>query len=99
LTAFTRRRSWIAVSREARRVRAPVRGGAGEPAAGGGDLPAIAGEARCRTLALVMLRVKEGRVVEVVDWSRPELFEAFGPDEFSAVVPSNEDEVNAKEVR
>jgi RNA polymerase sigma-70 factor (ECF subfamily) len=35
-------------------------------------------EARYRPLALSVLRVEEGRVVEVVDWGRPELFEAFG---------------------
>jgi hypothetical protein len=55
-----------------------------------GALPsARAGGAACRG----------GRVVEVVNWSRPELFEGFGLDEFSAVTPSNEDEVNAREVR
>ena len=35
------------------------------------------GEARYRPLALEVLRVEEGQVIEVVDWSRPELFEAF----------------------
>jgi predicted dithiol-disulfide oxidoreductase (DUF899 family) len=48
------------------------------------------------------MTVQEGRVVEVVDWSRPELFEAFGlPMSFPPSPRSNryEDEVNAKEVR
>jgi hypothetical protein len=27
---------------------------------------------------LGVLRIKQARVVEVVDWSRPDLFEAFG---------------------
>ena len=48
------------------------------------------------------MTVQEGRVVEVVDWSRPELFEAFGlPMSFPPSHRSNryEDEVNAKEVR
>jgi hypothetical protein len=60
------------------------------------------GEARYRPLALALsvLRVEGGRVVEVVDWSRPELFEAFGlPMSFPPSDRSNEDEVNAKEVR
>ena len=58
------------------------------------------GEARYRPLALSVLRVEGGRVVEVIDWSRPELFEAFGLA--MSLPPSdrfNEDEVNAKEVR
>jgi hypothetical protein len=47
-----------------------------------------------------VLRVEGGRVVEVIDWSRPELFEAFGlPMSFPPSDRSNEDEVNAKEVR
>jgi len=36
------------------------------------------GEPRYRPLALAVLRVDQGRVVEVVHWDRPELFEAFG---------------------
>jgi hypothetical protein len=47
-----------------------------------------------------VLRVEGGRVVEVIDWSRAELFEAFGlPMSFPPSDRSNEDEVNAKEVR
>lgn len=58
------------------------------------------GDARYRPLALSVLRVEGGRVVEVVDWSRPELFEGFGlPMSFPPSDRSNEDEVNAKEVR
>jgi RNA polymerase sigma-70 factor, ECF subfamily len=58
------------------------------------------GERRYRPLALAVLRVEEGRVVEVVHWDRPELFEAFGlPMSFPPSRRSNEDEVNAKEVR
>jgi RNA polymerase sigma-70 factor (ECF subfamily) len=58
------------------------------------------GERRYRPLALAVLRVQEGRVVEVVHWDRPELFEAFGlPMSFPPSRRSNEDEVNAKEVR
>ena len=55
------------------------------------------GEEGYRPLALSVLRVEEGRVVEVVDWSRPELFEAFGlPMSFPPSHRSNQDEVNAK---
>jgi RNA polymerase sigma-70 factor (ECF subfamily) len=58
------------------------------------------GEPRYRPLALAVLRVEEGRVVEVVHWDRPELFEAFGlPMSFAPPRRSNEDDVNAKEVR
>src|SRR5205823_12093310 len=58
------------------------------------------GRRRYRALALAVLRVEEGRVVEVVHWDRPELFEAFGlPMSFSPSRRSNEDKVNAKEVR
>jgi RNA polymerase sigma-70 factor, ECF subfamily len=58
------------------------------------------GEARYRPLALAVLRVEEGRVVEVVHWDRPELFDAFGlPMSFPPSRRSNKDEVNAKEVR
>jgi len=47
-----------------------------------------------------VLRVQEGRIAEVVDWSRPELFEGFGlPMTFSPSHRFNEDQVNAKEVR
>ena len=47
------------------------------------------------------MAVQEGRVIEVVDWSRPELFEAFGLP--MSLLPSHrsnryEDEVNAKGV-
>jgi RNA polymerase sigma-70 factor (ECF subfamily) len=58
------------------------------------------GEPDYRPLALAVLRVEEGRVVEVVHWDRPELFEAFGlPMSFPPSRRSNEEEVNAKEVR
>ncbi len=58
------------------------------------------GESRYRALALAVLRLEEGRVVEVVHWDRPELFEAFGlPMSFPLSRRSNEDDVNAKEVR
>jgi RNA polymerase sigma-70 factor (ECF subfamily) len=58
------------------------------------------GELRYRPLALAVVRVEEGRVVEVVHWDRPELFEAFGlPMSFPPSRRSNGDEVNAKEVR
>jgi RNA polymerase sigma-70 factor (ECF subfamily) len=57
-------------------------------------------ETRYRPLALAVLRVEEGRVVEVIHWDRPELFEAFGlPMSFPPSHRSNEDEVNAKEDR
>ncbi|HEY2655206.1 MAG TPA: sigma factor-like helix-turn-helix DNA-binding protein [Solirubrobacteraceae bacterium] len=36
------------------------------------------GDARYRPLALEVLRIRQARVAEVVDWSRPDLFEAFG---------------------
>jgi RNA polymerase sigma-70 factor (ECF subfamily) len=58
------------------------------------------GEARYRPLALEVLRVVEGRVLEVVDWGLPERFEAFGlPMSFPPSRSSNKDEVNAKEVQ
>jgi RNA polymerase sigma-70 factor, ECF subfamily len=58
------------------------------------------GEAQYRPLALAALREEEGRVVEVVDWSRPDLFEAFGlPMTFPPSHRSKLYEVNAKEVR
>ena len=51
-------------------------------------------------LALAVLRVEEGRVVEVIHWDRPELFEAFGlPMSFPPSRGFNQDELNAKEVR
>ena len=57
-------------------------------------------EPRYRPLALAVVRIEEGRVVEVVHWDRPELFDAFGlPMSFPPSRGSNEDEVNAKEVR
>jgi RNA polymerase sigma-70 factor (ECF subfamily) len=57
------------------------------------------GERHFRPLALAVLRVEAGRVVEVVHWDRPELFEAFGlPMSFAPSRRSNESEVNAKEV-
>jgi RNA polymerase sigma-70 factor, ECF subfamily len=56
------------------------------------------GERHYRPLALAVLRVEAGRVVEVVHWDRPELFEAFGlPMSFAPSRRSNENEVNAKE--
>jgi RNA polymerase sigma-70 factor (ECF subfamily) len=58
------------------------------------------GGRRYRPLALAVLRVEEGRVLEVVHWDRPELFEAFGlPMSIRPSRRSNEDEINAKEVR
>jgi RNA polymerase sigma-70 factor, ECF subfamily len=58
------------------------------------------GETRYRPLALAVLRVEEGRVVEVIHWDRPELFEAFGlAMSFSPSRRSNEEEITAKEVR
>ena len=58
------------------------------------------GETRYRPLALEALRVEDGRVVEVVDWSTPKLFGAFGlPMSFPPSHRSNKDGVHAKEVR
>jgi RNA polymerase sigma-70 factor (ECF subfamily) len=58
------------------------------------------GERRYRRLALAVLRVEQGRVIEVVHWDRPELFEAFGlPMSFPPSRGFNQDELNAKEVR
>jgi RNA polymerase sigma-70 factor (ECF subfamily) len=58
------------------------------------------GERRYLPLALAVVRVEDGSVVEVIHWDRPELFEAFGlPMSFPPSRRSNEDEVNAKEVR
>jgi RNA polymerase sigma-70 factor (ECF subfamily) len=57
------------------------------------------GERRHRALALAVLRVAAGRVVEVVHWDRPELFEAFGlPMSFLRPGRFNEGDGNAKEV-
>ena len=57
------------------------------------------GEPDYAPLALAVLRVEALRVVEVVHWDRPELFEAFGlPMSFPPSRRSNENEVNAKEV-
>jgi RNA polymerase sigma-70 factor (ECF subfamily) len=76
--------------------------------AGANLQPAVAiylrapGETSYRPLALGVLRVQEGRVAEVLDWSRPDLFEAFGlPMSFPPAHRSNlyEDGFNAKEVR
>jgi len=56
-------------------------------------------ERRYRPLALAVVGVEEVRVVEVIHWDRPELFEAFGlPMSFPPSRRSNDDEVNAKEV-
>ncbi len=56
------------------------------------------GESRYRPLALAVVRVEQGRVIEVVHWDRPDLFEAFGlPISFPPSQGSNKDEVNAKE--
>jgi RNA polymerase sigma-70 factor (ECF subfamily) len=58
------------------------------------------GEPRYRPLALAVLRVHAGRVVEVVHWDRPELFEPFGlPMSFPSSLRLNKDDVNAKEAR
>jgi RNA polymerase sigma-70 factor (ECF subfamily) len=58
------------------------------------------GERRYRPLALAALRLEEGRIVEVIHWDRPELFEAFGlPMSFPSSRRSNNDELNPKEVR
>jgi hypothetical protein len=47
-----------------------------------------------------VVHVEQRRVVEVVHWDRPELFEAFGlPMSFPPSRRSNEDEVKAKEVK
>lgn len=57
------------------------------------------GKRRYRPLALAVLRVERGRVIEVVHWDRPELFDAFGlPMSFPSTRGSNGDEVNVKEV-
>jgi RNA polymerase sigma-70 factor (ECF subfamily) len=57
-------------------------------------------DSRYRPLALAVLRVEQGCVIEVVHWDRPQLFEAFGlPISFRHPPRLNEDGVNAKEVR
>jgi RNA polymerase sigma-70 factor (ECF subfamily) len=56
------------------------------------------GEERYRPLALAVVRVEAGRVVEVLHWDRPELFEPFGlPMSFPPPRRFNKEEVNAKE--
>ena len=63
-------------------------------------LRAIARHGRYRPLAVSLLRVEERSVVEVIESSRPALFEAFGlPMSFLPSRRPNVDEVNAKEVR
>ncbi len=58
----------------------------------------VPGDSRYRPLALAVLRVEQGRVIEVIHWDRPELFEAFGlPISFSPSRRFNEDEANPKE--
>jgi RNA polymerase sigma-70 factor, ECF subfamily len=58
------------------------------------------GERSYRPLALAVLRVHAGRVVEVIHWDRPELFEAFGlAMSFPSSLRYNKDDVNAKEAR
>jgi RNA polymerase sigma-70 factor, ECF subfamily len=58
------------------------------------------GERRYRPLALAVLRIDAGRVVAVIHWDRPELFEPFGlPMSFLASRRFNKDDVNAKEAR
>jgi RNA polymerase sigma-70 factor, ECF subfamily len=53
-----------------------------------------------RALALAVVRVDQGRVIEVVHWDRPELFERFGlPISFRSSQRFNEHEVNLKEAR
>ena len=57
------------------------------------------GERDYAPLALAVLGVEARRVVEVVHWDRPELFEAFGlPISFPPPRRSNENRVSAKEV-
>jgi RNA polymerase sigma-70 factor, ECF subfamily len=75
-------------------------------AAGANLQPAVAvylrgrGEALYRPLALGVLQIEGARVAEVVDWARPDLFEAFGlPNSFPRSHRSNlyEDEFSTKE--
>jgi RNA polymerase sigma-70 factor (ECF subfamily) len=55
---------------------------------------------RYHPLALAVLRVEQGRIIEVVHWDRPELFGAFGlPMSFPPFRGFNQDERNVKEVR
>lgn len=54
---------------------------------------------RYRPLALAALRLQERRIVEVIHWDRPELFEVFGlPMSFPSSRRSNKEEVNPMEV-
>ena len=56
------------------------------------------GATRYRPLALSVLRVEQGRIVEVVDWSRPDLFESFGlPMSFRPSHRSNHEETYERE--
>src|SRR5262249_20799543 len=58
------------------------------------------GGSRYRALALAVVRVEQERVIEVVHWDRPELFEAFGlPISFRSSQRFNKHEVNMKEAR
>lgn len=58
------------------------------------------GERRYRPLALAVLRVRAGRIVEVIHWDRPELFKPFGlPMSFPSSPRFNKDGVNAKEIQ
>jgi RNA polymerase sigma-70 factor (ECF subfamily) len=55
------------------------------------------GERRYRPLALAALRLEQGRIVEVIHWDRPELFEHFGlPMSLPSSHRSNKDEVNQR---
>jgi len=56
------------------------------------------GAARYRPLALSVPRVEQGRIVEVVDWSRPDLFERFGlPMSFPPSHRSKQEETTERE--
>jgi RNA polymerase sigma-70 factor (ECF subfamily) len=56
------------------------------------------GEVHYRPLALSVPRVEGGRIVEVVDWSRPDLFELFGlPMSFPTSHRFNQAEANEME--
>src|SRR5438477_358576 len=83
-----------ALRRIQRKACSGLRVGIGDAA----HLVRAAGEARSRPLALAVLPVEQGAFVEVVDWSRPALFESFGlPMSFPPSHRSNEDEVNEEE--
>lgn len=57
------------------------------------------GERRYRPLALAGLRLQAGRIVEVIHWDRPDLFEAFGlPMSFPSSRRFNKKEINPPEV-